>query len=72
MLGFGVEADAIEQDGLTDPTEAIEDKAAAGPACLDAIERDLGPFEDAVAAGKLGRRVAGSRRVGVQARIHLL
>src|SRR5690606_18877601 len=60
----------VEQDGLAHAPQPGEDHRALGAAPLDAFEHDLEAMELLVAAGELGRPLAGAGGVGVSDRIH--
>ncbi len=63
-------AQRVEQHGLADPAQPGEHHRALGAAGGDPLEGDLELPQLPVAAGELGRALAGARGVGVPDRVH--
>ena len=63
-------AQRVEQHRLADAAQAGEHHAAVGTAGGDPFEGDLELLQLAVAAGELGRALAGAGGVGVPDRVH--
>ena len=70
LLSFGIEANAVQQDGFPDTPQPVEDEAAAWPASPDSIEGNLGSFHDVVPTGEFRWRAASTWRIGIGSRIH--
>ena len=66
----GQAAQRVEQHRLADAAQAGEHHAAVGTAGGDPFEGDLELLQLAVAAGQLGRALAGAGGVGVPDRVH--
>ena len=69
-LAHGRAAQRVEQHGLADAAQPGEDEAALGTALGDPLEDDVEGGELLVAAGELGRALAGAGGVGVPDRVH--
>ena len=65
-------AQRVEQHRLADAAQPGEHQAALGPAAGDPFQHDVEDVQLAVAAGQLGRALAGAGRVRVADRIHAI
>jgi hypothetical protein len=67
---LGLAADAIEQDGLSDPTQAHQHCALGMAADPGALERDMHLFEERIATSELDWGRAGARHKRVPDGVH--
>ena len=68
---LGVEPAAIEQNGLSDPPQPMEDKASGGPPGANPIEHHRSALDKLIAPCKFRRGRTGTGRVRVQPGIHI-
>ena len=67
---FSLGANALEQFGLADAAKTDHHEALGGPAQSDPLQRDARLMKQLLPTRQLGRRRPGTRRVGIENRIH--
>ncbi len=68
---LGVQSDAVQEDRLTDPAQAIENQAAGGAMGANAVERDRRLFDRGITPSQLRRRRARAWGIGIGPGVHL-